>query len=66
MMKKILVILIFISSFNLYGQDPSFSQIDNNSMFMNPAMCGSSGYPKLLIARREQWKELKAEAVRFH
>ncbi len=59
MMKKISVILIFISSFYLYGQDPSFSQIDNKSMFMNPAMCGSSGYPKLLIARREQWKGIE-------
>lgn len=55
MKKKILIVITFISSL-AYGQDPSFSQIDLNSMYMNPALCGSSGYPKFLIARREQWK----------
>ena len=52
---RILIIITFISSL-VYGQDPSFSQIDLNSMYMNPALCGSSGYPKFLITRREQWK----------
>ena len=39
-----------------WSQDPSFSQIDNKSMYMNPALCGSSGHPKFMILRREQWK----------
>lgn len=55
MKMRILIVITFISSL-AYGQDPSFSQIDLNSMYMNPALCGSSGYPKFLITRREQWK----------
>ena len=52
---KLLLFLFFISSIT-YAQDPSFSQIDINSMYMNPALCGSSGHPKFLSSRREQWK----------
>ena len=52
---KLLLLLSFISSIT-YAQDPSFSQIDLNSMYINPAFCGSSGHPKFLISRREQWK----------
>jgi len=55
-MKKNLLILISLISTTLYGQDPSFSQIDVYSMYMNPAFCGSSGHPKFLSLRREQWK----------
>ena len=46
---------MFITS-KSWSQDPSFSQIDNKSMYMNPALCGSSGHPKFMILRREQWK----------
>ena len=52
---KLLLLFFFISSIT-YAQDPSFSQIDINSMYMNPALCGSSGHPKFLSSRREQWK----------
>ena len=55
-MKNNLLILITLISTTLYGQDPSFSQIDAYSMYMNPAFCGSSGHPKFLTLRREQWK----------
>ena len=55
-MKKNLLILIFLISTIVYGQDPSFSHIDVYSMYMNPAFCGSSGHPKFLSLRREQWK----------
>tara|TARA_B110000211_G_C14089359_1_gene558164 strand:+ start:4855 stop:6093 length:1239 start_codon:yes stop_codon:yes gene_type:complete len=55
MMKNLLILITLISG-TLYGQDPSFSQIDSYSMYMNPAFCGSSGHPKFLTLRREQWK----------
>ena len=60
-MKKNLLILISLISTTLYGQDPSFSQIDVYSMYMNPALCGSSGHPKFLSLRREQWKGINGK-----
>ena len=56
MIKRLIILIFIVNAYNSFAQDPSFSQIDNKSMFMNPALCGSSGYPKLLISRREQWK----------
>lgn len=65
MMKKYLLIILSISSMNLYGQDPSFSQIDVYSMYMNPALCGSSGHPKFMSIRREQWKGINGSGNQF-
>ena len=59
MIKKVLPILLSLIYSITYAQDPSFSQIDINSMYMNPAFCGSSGHPKFLTARREQWKDIQ-------
>jgi len=63
MNKNLIIIIIIISliSTTLYGQDPSFSQIDVYSMYMNPALCGSSGHPKFLSIRREQWKGINGD-----
>ena len=44
--------------FKSWSQDPSFSQIDNKSMYMNPALCGSSGHPKFMILEGNNGKEL--------
>ena len=56
-MIRVVFILIFVCiTSKSWSQDPSFSQIDNKSMYMNPALCGSSGHPKFMILRREQWK----------
>ena len=52
-MKNSLFILLFILGFKTYAQDPSFSQVDLNTMYMNPALCGSGGHPKFLSTRRE-------------
>jgi len=55
-MNKLIIILLSFISLNSYSQDPSFSQSDLGSMYMNPAYTGSSGYPKFLSIRRSQWQ----------
>jgi len=55
-MRKIIIIILGISSIPAYSQDPSFSQSDLGSIYMNPAYTGASGHPKFLSIRREQWK----------
>ena len=56
-MKKIIVLIICLCSFSSFSQDPSFSQSDLGSMYMNPAYTGSSGHPKFLSIRRNQWQD---------
>lgn len=54
---RLKLLLLFSFTYSIfYAQDPSFSQIDIYSMYMNPALCGSSGHPKFITIRREQWK----------
>ena len=55
-MKKIILILFCSLAFTTFSQDPSFSQADLGSIYMNPAYAGASGHPKFLSIRREQWK----------
>lgn len=56
-MRNIIVILLSFVSLMIYSQDPSFSQSDIGSLYMNPAYSGSAGHPKFLSIRREQWKD---------
>jgi hypothetical protein len=55
-MRKIIILLVIFTWFDSYSQDPSFSQSDLGSIYMNPAYTGASGHPKFLSIRREQWK----------
>ena len=52
-MRYIIIILLFFLSYNSYAQDPSFSQVDMNTMYMNPALCGSGGNTK-----SKAWKDI--------
>lgn len=55
-MRKIIIIFLVINSIPSFSQDPSFSQSDLGSIYMNPAYTGASGHPQFLSIRREQWK----------
>ena len=54
-MRRIILILSFFICGNSYAQDPSFSQIDLNMMYMNPAFAGFDNNNRVLILRRSQW-----------
>jgi len=55
-MKKIIIIFLIISNTPAFSQDPSFSQSDLGSIYMNPAYTGASGDPQFLSIRRNQWQ----------
>ena len=55
-MRKIIIIFLVISSIPTFSQDPSFSQSDLGSMYMNPSYTGAAGHPKFLSIRKDQWK----------
>ena len=54
-MKKNILILLLLVSFNLKGQDVSFSQFDLNMLYMNPALAGYEQNFRILTTRRNQW-----------
>ena len=56
MIKKIVFFTLIYICLDSHSQDPSFSQSDLGSIYMNPAYTGASGHPKFLSIRREQWK----------
>jgi type IX secretion system PorP/SprF family membrane protein len=55
-----LIVLIVVSSnIRLYAQDPSFSQIFFNYLYLNPAYAGASKYIRLGLVYRNQWMSAK-------
>ena len=63
-MRKIIIFLLIIISFPVFSQDPSFSQSDLGSIYMNPAYTGASGDPTFLSIRRMQWNNYNTGGIR--
>ena len=48
-------ILVMVSFEQLFAQDPSFSQLYFNHLYLNPAYAGASKYIRLGLVYRNQW-----------
>jgi type IX secretion system PorP/SprF family membrane protein len=51
----LLVLIVVVSKIRLYAQDPSFSQLFFNQLYLNPAYAGSSKFMRLGLVYRNQW-----------
>ncbi|MEY3270304.1 MAG: hypothetical protein RIS89_402, partial [Bacteroidota bacterium] len=59
MMKKITLSLLLVAlSGELLAQDPTFTQFYANPVYMNPALAGSSGCPRVALNYRNEWPQL--------
>jgi type IX secretion system PorP/SprF family membrane protein len=63
MLKYVLSILFSLFSFIGLTQDVSFSQINNNKLYLNPAFAGSTNNPELTMSYRNQWPGLGSQFV---
>jgi type IX secretion system PorP/SprF family membrane protein len=64
MVRKILSFLTFIVlSIVGYSQDASFSQINNNKLYLNPAFANSRVCPELTMTYRNQWPSIGSQYV---
>ena len=63
MFKYTLSILFFLFSYIGLSQDVSFSQINNNKLYLNPAFAGSNSNPELTMSYRNQWPAFSALSV---
>ena len=57
-LKKSLLILCIGSTSMAFGQDPEFTQFYANPIYLNPAMSGSHGCPRVNFNYRNQWPSI--------
>lgn len=62
-MKRILFVFISLISATVFTQDPEFTQFYSNPVYLNPALAGSGGCPRLNLNYRNQWPNLSGAFV---
>lgn len=55
----LIALIVVVSNIRLYAQDPSFSQLFFNHLYLNPAYAGASKYIRLGLVYRNQWMSAK-------
>ena len=65
-MKKIVIILFFISSLPVVGQDPVFTQFYASPTILNPAFAGSRNSTRFSAGYRNQWLNVKSDLNTFY
>jgi type IX secretion system PorP/SprF family membrane protein len=65
-MKKLSSTLLFLMIANhLFAQDPTFTQFYANPVYLNPALSGSSGCPRVALNYRNEWPQLTGNYVTY-
>jgi type IX secretion system PorP/SprF family membrane protein len=62
-MKRIITAIIVLTSFQGWSQDPEFTQFYANPIYLNPALAGSHGCPRVNINHRNQWPSLSGAFI---
>ncbi|MDG2152777.1 MAG: type IX secretion system membrane protein PorP/SprF, partial [Crocinitomicaceae bacterium] len=47
------------------SQDPTFTQFFSNPIYLNPALAGSSGCPRVSMNYRNEWPQLTGNYVTY-
>ena len=47
------------------AQDPTFTQFYSNPVYLNPALAGSSGCPRIALNYRNQWPQLTGNYITY-
>lgn len=62
----IIASFIILSSVNIYGQDPHFTQFYANPLYLNPAFAGSAICPRLILNYRNQWPSIPGTFITYN
>lgn len=60
-----LFILCIGLSTQVLAQDPTFTQFYSNPVYLNPALSGSSGCPRVALNYRNEWPQLSGNYVTY-
>ena len=65
-MKKIVFLFVLNLVFiDVLGQDPTFTQFYANPVYLNPALAGSTGCPRVSMNYRNEWPQLTGNYVTY-
>ncbi|MEY5000706.1 MAG: hypothetical protein RLZZ211_742 [Bacteroidota bacterium] len=65
-MKNLTLTFLFIlAAGQLLAQDPTFTQFYSNPVYLNPALAGSSGCPRVALNYRNEWPQLTGNYVTY-
>ena len=65
MSKAILLVLIAFTSSTSWSQDPTFTQFYSNPLYLNPALAGATGCPRISLNYRNEWPQLTGNYVTY-
>jgi type IX secretion system PorP/SprF family membrane protein len=65
MKKSLLFLMNLVVVGKLFAQDPTFTQFYSNPVYLNPALAGSSGCPRVAINYRNEWPQLSGNYVTY-
>ncbi len=57
--------MFLIGTSKLLAQDPTFTQFYSNPVYLNPALAGSSGCPRVALNYRNEWPQLSGNYVTY-
>lgn len=58
MKKLILYIVLVLSAYHVFAQDPQFSQFYSSPLYLSPSLAGATGQGRLIANYRNQWPSL--------
>ena len=61
----LLALFLVLNIFNARSQDPTFTQFYSNPVYLNPALAGSSGCPRIALNYRTEWPGLSGNYVTY-
>ena len=65
-MKKIIFLaLLSLVSVDVLAQDPTFTQFYANPIYLNPALAGSTGCPRIAMNYRNEWPQLTGNYITY-
>ncbi len=64
-LKNLMLLGLFYVSFHSLAQDPTFTQFYSNPVYLNPALAGSSGCPRIAMNYRNQWPQLTGNYITY-
>lgn len=60
-----LIMLVICLQNNANAQDPTFTQFYSNPLYLNPALAGSTGCPRINMNYRNEWPQLTGNYVTY-